>query len=211
MRTERILSLAFAVALLTACDRNEVPTARQTPQPQPVPPQIAQLASERGKAIITQAFGVLSSNLLSALEKGGPTNALPFCSAQAQSLTESLAAAGGVELRRVSHRPRNPTNEASEVEFAVMQGFDQALRSGQKPTPVVATTPKGQIAFYTPIAITNAVCLNCHGQPNTEVQPATMALIGERYPKDRATGFKMGDLRGMWVITFRQDAFPPAK
>jgi hypothetical protein len=211
MKIERILAMAAVAVLLAACDRNEAPTAHAIPQPQPIAPQIAQLATERGRAIVGQAFGVLSSNLLTALEKGGPTNALPFCSAHAQSLTESLAAAGGVALRRVSHRSRNPTNEASEAEFAVLQKFDQALRTGQKPAPVVATDAKGQIAFYAPIVITNAVCLNCHGQPTTEVQPATLALIRERYPKDQATGFKMGDLRGLWVIEFRRDAFPPDK
>jgi hypothetical protein len=211
MNIRRTLTLTAVALLLAACKQESAPSVATTAQRAPISPQVVQLATERGKAIVAQAFGVLSSNLLTALKQGGPTNALPFCSAEAQSITESLAAAGGVELRRVSHRARNPKNEADAVEFAIVQQFDKAIRNQQKTMPVVATSAKGQVAFYAPIAITNAVCLNCHGQPTVEVQPDTLALIRQRYPNDQATGFKLGDLRGLWVIEFRRDAFPTGK
>ena len=207
MKFRTTIALAIAAVSLAACGRKPAAPTTTNAQSTSVSPEIARLAIERGKAIVTQAFGVLSSNLLTALNQGGPTNAVSFCSAEAQSLTESLAAAGGVGLRRVSHRARNSKNQADEAEFAVLRQFDLAIRSQQKPVPMVATNTKGRLVFYAPIAITNAVCLNCHGQPTVEVQPATLALIRQRYPDDQATGFKMGDLRGLWVVEFQRDAF----
>jgi hypothetical protein len=48
--------------------------------------------------------------------------------------------------------------------------------------------------------INNAQCLNCHGTPGKEVLPENHELIKGLYPQDRATGYSMDDLRGMWSI-----------
>ena len=42
------------------------------------------------------------------------------------------------------------------------------------------------------------LCTTCHG---TSVDPALLAHIRERYPEDRATGYSVGDFRGLfWVV-----------
>ena len=38
------------------------------------------------------------------------------------------------------------------------------------------------------------MCLACHG---AEVAPEVQAAIAERYPDDRATGYRAGELRGV--------------
>lgn len=40
------------------------------------------------------------------------------------------------------------------------------------------------------------VCLTCHG---TDISPAVTAKLKELYPKDIATGYKEGDIRGAFV------------
>jgi len=44
-----------------------------------------------------------------------------------------------------------------------------------------------------------AACSPCHGI-ETQLTPRVRAELKDRYPKDRAVGFKDGDLRGwLWV------------
>jgi hypothetical protein len=60
----------------------------------------------------------------------------------------------------------------------------------------------GRATFYSPIVITNPLCLQCHGIPGTDLAPSTVALLQQLYPRDEATGFKLGDLRGLWRVDF---------
>ena len=53
--------------------------------------------------------------------------------------------------------------------------------------------PDGRIAYAEPLVI-QPVCLTCHG---AEVGPEIKAAIAERYPQDQATGYKLGELRGV--------------
>ena len=53
-----------------------------------------------------------------------------------------------------------------------------------------------------PILLAAPVCLQCHGSPEKDIAPATMAAIKKLYPEDKATGFQLGDLRGLWRVTF---------
>jgi len=40
-------------------------------------------------------------------------------------------------------------------------------------------------------------CLKCHGQ---NIAPEITAKLKENYPDDKATGFKLGDVRGAFSI-----------
>lgn len=63
-------------------------------------------------------------------------------------------------------------------------------------------SPEGSVHFYAPILLAAPVCLQCHGRPEKDIAPATMAAIKKLYPEDKATGFQLGDLRGLWRVTF---------
>jgi hypothetical protein len=61
----------------------------------------------------------------------------------------------------------------------------------------------GDRHFYAPI-IVQKKCLTCHGEVGVDVTKKSDSIIESYYPKDLATGFKEGDLRGIWSITFIQ-------
>jgi len=48
-------------------------------------------------------------------------------------------------------------------------------------------------------------CMKCHGQAGKEIDAKTMEIISQKYPDDLATGYKEGDLRGLWKITFLEE------
>lgn len=159
-------------------------------------------AMERGKAIVTEAFSVLSSNLMAAMQRGGIVEALPYCSVKAIPLTEGISATKGVELRRLSHKPRNPLNRAEGKELEVLRAFEQSLTEGTALQPVVVADEEGRMVFRAPIVLNNPLCLNCHGEPGKDIKSEAQTLLEELYPEDQATGFKLGELRGMWRVRF---------
>lgn len=162
-----------------------------------------------GRRITVQAFNTLSGQLMAAMARGGPTNAIDFCSTRALSLTEGVGQTNRVSLHRVSHAPRNPANRASEAELALIRRFQEQLKPGAvaaappaPPAPVLVTNTTGEVTFYAPIVLSNPLCLQCHGDPARDIAPATREAIAARYPADKATGFRLGDVRGLWRIGF---------
>jgi len=167
---------------------------------------VGEAALTRGRKIVTQAGKALSGVLLEAIREGGPTNALPLCSVQAIPLTASLAQANQVQLRRVSHRPRNPDNQASEQEIALIQRYVSTQSARQPLQPVTVANDRGAATFYAPIVITANLCLKCHGALSDTLDPEIVPVLATLYPADEATGFALGDLRGLWRIDFPPDS-----
>lgn len=163
-----------------------------------VSPATRDAVVERGRAIAAQAFALLSTNLAQAIAAGGITNALPYCSERAYPLTSLVAASNQVALSRITHRPRNATNQVRDDELEVLRSFQLALDRGETPAPVVRQLRPESVMFYAPIVITNPLCLQCHGVPGQDITPEVIALVQRLYPADQATGFKLGDLRGAW-------------
>lgn len=155
-----------------------------------------------GPKVIAEAFAKLSSALGEAISKSGPEGALSVCSERAPQIAKEVSAAHGVTLRRATHKPRNPKNAADEVEKAAMEAFQAAVAKKEAPKPQVITNADGSRSFLAPIVLGNPLCLQCHGTPNQDIAPATLAAIQKLYPEDKATGFKLGDLRGLWRVTF---------
>jgi hypothetical protein len=155
-----------------------------------------------GPKIIVEAFAKLSETLGEAMGKSGPSGALSVCHEKAPQIAKQVAAAHGVTLRRATHKPRNPKNAADEVEKAALDAFMTALAKKEAPTPQVITNADGSRAFLAPIVLGNPLCLQCHGTPGKDIAPETLSAIQKLYPNDKATGFQLGDLRGLWRITF---------
>lgn len=197
---------------LTACSpaAPESPTAgtaKGNPAPTPATPdsEAQQAALLKGKEITAEVGKSLSSVLLAAIQEGGPTNAIPLCSVQAVPLTSNLANKHGVSIRRVSHRARNPANRASESEIQIIRKYQDQKDAGSPLQPMIQPGANGSLTFYAPIAIATNLCLNCHGVPGDTLVPGIAEAVAKLYAEDQATGFQLGDLRGLWRVDF-----PPA-
>ena len=112
-------------------DLPPVPTPSVAAPFRPAPDSVVAAAAPRGRAIAGEAFGLLSSNLLQAIAKGGISNALSYCSLKALALTEAAALPHGVQLARVTHRPRNPQNRADAAEQELLEAYRGALGRGR--------------------------------------------------------------------------------
>jgi len=135
-------------------------------------------------------FGRLMARLTEEMAKNGPTAAVAVCREQAHPIAAAVAKEQGVAIGRTSHKLRNPMNAPP----AWAAGFVAAARA----TPAFVAAPDGRLGVLTPIRL-KANCLACHGDANA-LDPAVAAEIARGYPRDQATGFQEGDLRGwFWV------------
>lgn len=159
----------------------------------------------RGREIAASAFQSLSGALQQAMAEGGPVHAVQFCAKAAQPLTDSLATAHGVRLKRTSHRLRNVANAPDAQERAQLEAYLAAVAGGTSPGALGgrANLLGDSIAVTLPILLNMPACLKCHGSA-AELDGAAHALIRDLYPSDGATGFALGELRGIWSIRWKR-------
>jgi len=156
--------------------------------------------SEESRARAATLVGELKKSLLgavtAALNEGAP-KAIEACHAMAPALTAAVAREGAV-VGRATRKPRNPANAASGWQADALSHFEQLVASG---TPLAGATftrmlDGGRAAYAEPLVIAE-VCTTCHG---TQVADDVKAVLAEKYPADQATGYVVGDLRGVaWV------------
>jgi hypothetical protein len=153
-----------------------------------------------GDSITTQVQKVLLANVMQAMKEGGPVNAVSFCNVHAMPLTDSLAEEYNCLIQRVSDKYRNPANIPTITDLEILSRMSTA--NGMKPLTI---SEDGLTIYYKPITIAMPSCLSCHGYVGKEIDGKTAEIIRQKYPNDLATGYKEGDLRGLWKITFLGD------
>ena len=73
--------------------------------------------------------------------------------------------------------------------------------------PVVRAHRPDTITYYAPIMLNLPLCITCHGDSEKDIKPDVQAEISRLYPTDEATGFELGQLRGLWSVEFKQSDF----
>lgn len=155
----------------------------------------------KGKQIVQQSFQALSGELQGALATGGVQNAVGYCHLKASPIIDSLSALHQVKISRTSAKLRNPDNPPSNLDVTVMEAYQAQLKEGQTLQPHLEVEGS-VVTFYAPIVIQNPMCLLCHGDPGVTIEQSNYDFIRSKYPEDRATGYKLNDLRGVWKVEF---------
>ncbi|MBL0136335.1 MAG: DUF3365 domain-containing protein [Chitinophagaceae bacterium] len=86
--------------------------------------------------------------------------------------------------------------------MAYIQSIKSAIEKGETANPQVTSSDNEVIGYY-PI-ITNSLCLQCHGNKNTDITKESQNKIASLYPSDKATGYSINQLRGIWVINMKK-------
>ena len=155
----------------------------------------------QGKLIVQQSAKALSAELFKALEQGGVQSAVGYCHLKASPITDSLSKAFEVRISRTSDKYRSPSNQPGDLDFTVMNAYKQQQANGKDLQAHLEVTGN-KIIFYSPIVIQDPRCLLCHGSPGNTIEPASYDYILSKYPQDLATGYQLGDLRGVWKVEF---------
>ena len=143
----------------------------------------------------------LKARLMSTMQNEGPIAAIRVCAEEAPEIAKNVSAETGVKVGRTALRVRNPANAPDAWERETLEHFISAIGSGEDPAALTEThtdVVDGNEVYRwaRPIPL-EPQCAMCHG---TSISPEVSAAIAERYPGDEATGFEVGELRGMFTV-----------
>jgi len=164
-------------------------------------PDMPKLAAE-GAALIPPFQQHLLDTVKSALQDGGPAQAVEAC----QSLAPQIAAqhsAAPWQVGRTALKVRNPDNAPDAWERQILEQFAARIAAGEPVAEVRhAEVVDGEFRLMKAIP-TGEPCLACHG---SAIKPELAAVIDQRYPQDQARGFALGELRGAFSLRRTLDA-----
>jgi hypothetical protein len=151
-----------------------------------------------GRALSQQFGGELKSALERAMAEKGPPAAILVCKDEAPRIAARLSAEHGVTAGRTALRVRNPANTPQPWQRAGLESFERQLAAGAKADALelFELRPDGG-ARYMKAIVTAPLCVVCHGR---NIAPEVQLALKDHYPRDRATGFRPGDLRGAFSI-----------
>ncbi len=177
----------FAIATLAVLALGAAPTPSDTPE-------VAQ-----ARATAQYVLVATHARLAGAMADQGPLGALQACGAVTQEEARKHEQAGW-RVRRVSLRWRNPADAPDAYEAQVLKAFERMRRQGTlrpetEHVGVALLDGKPVVRYLKPITILGAQCLQCHGS-RTSIPADVQAALRTAYPKDGATGYRVGDLRG---------------
>lgn len=142
-------------------------------------------AHEASKTVVKN----FSNTLQQALGKKGAAKAIADCKIHPTDAGEVFT------VGRTSHRLRNPKNAPPDWVKPHLEKFAK-MKPSDIPKKHLVNRGKNGYGYLEPIFV-EPICLNCHGK---NVADDTNQAIRAAYPTDQATGFEVGDFRGLlWV------------
>jgi hypothetical protein len=183
--------------LTTSCDSGRKQTELSNNE-------LEELAITKGDMISQVTQMVLASKLKEVVQEEGIGEALKFCNVNAYPIVDSLEAVYNIKVKRASLRTRNPGDTPNKMEGDVINDYSREIANGH--TPEVKTIlDDDMVHYFKPIIISAELCLKCHGQVGSDILEENYQIIRDLYPNDNATGHKLGDLRGIWSISFEKE------
>lgn len=180
-----------AIALVTAACSRE---SRE--RPAPAPTAGSGPTAGTGQRAVAAVAGYKRSLLaaLTAAKRDGIPAAIEVCSRAAPALARK-ASVDGVTVGRATRRARNPANLVSGWQAEALAQFEAGAAAGRpfEQDRYLRIDDDGRIRYAEPLVI-GPPCLSCHG---ANLEPEVSAALAARYPGDVATGYALGDLRGV--------------
>jgi len=201
---KKILLLSILLLGLASCQNDTVKPkeAKKETTPKPEKASFDRKAYKmKGKKIAMGTFKVFKGKIESIGKAKGLPEVVNFCNKNAVLLTDSIGKANHVVMTRTSHKLRNSDNKPNADQQAIIENYLETQEKHEELTPMVMKDDEGYVHFYAPIKLKKK-CLQCHGQPGKEINDMVLKVIKDNYPGDKATGFKEGELRGIWDIKF---------
>lgn len=155
--------------------------------------------------VIGKAGGTLINALSATIDSAGIKDAIGYCNLNANLLVKDIATDYGVDIKRTSLKLRNPNNEATTDEKLILEYYASQHEQGENCQGELGKV-EGIYKYYHPIYVMEN-CTACHGIKGETLNKKAAKKLQDLYPNDQALGYEAGDLRGMWVITFKKSSF----
>lgn len=155
---------------------------------------------QQAKALVSEFSGQLKPRLQRAMAEGGAASAIGVCAIEAPAIAANLSHESGWVIKRVSTKNRNALAAPDLWEKAVLSDFATQLAAGVEPQTLVFSqhTPLG--FRFAKAQVIEPLCLTCHG---ANIAPDVAEALRKQYPEDLATGYALGDLRGIFSLLLK--------
>ena len=170
----RLAILLSVIALLPACKRSELDEAKW---------------KQAGAEAVLPFKKSLKGALVEGLQ-GGAVEAISMCRVEAPKLAEA-ASVNGIKVGRTSSKLRNPSNAPKPWIEPLLARYE--ADPGER-EPAVVLVDDDTVGYVEPLFV-QPLCVTCHG---SALAPDLEKKLAELYPRDRATGYVAGDLRGVF-------------
>jgi uncharacterized protein DUF3365 len=182
--------LSCGIALIRAQTAREWPTYPIKQAPAELQPAI-----QRADLVVAEIQNTTSIELARALSSGGPGEAIRVCHLSATALIYRLHRDEGIDAGRTAARLRIPSNAPKPWAAPIVKKYADAKAAG---LDGFAVDLGDKVGVLRPV-LHRATCSPCHGL-DEQLDPQVRQELKDRYVVDRATDFKVGDLRGwIWV------------
>ena len=148
----------------------------------------------RADLVIARIQDAVLRELNEAFARGGPEAAMRICHIDADA-TSHLLGREGIAAGRTSDRLRSPTNRAPQWTAGFVKTW-----AGRPARDIdgFAVDLGDRVGVLRPI-VEREACGHCHGSLH-RMTPGVREALADRYPADRAIGFREGEIRGwFWV------------
>jgi len=138
----------------------------------------------------------LKQTLVSTMKAKGPLAAIETCHISAPVIADQHSQSPW-HISRSSLKVRNPDNAPNEWLIGIMNDFEKRKAQGEPVGKIEHAEQKEDGWYFVKAIPTQGPCLVCHGE---NIAPQVQSKLKSLYPNDQATGFKLGDIRGVFVV-----------
>jgi hypothetical protein len=195
MSRQALRSIGVTLMVLTAASMGLPAGHRSTIYPIADAPAEMRPAILRADMAIIDLQGAVLRELSQKVRRDGPAAALKSCHLWSLAEAMRLQRQEGIVAGRTSDRLRNPANAPRAWAAPIVERY-----AGRRHADVDGFVVEldGRVGVMRPIHLL-ASCETCHG-PVEALDRDVRAQLKERYPTDRAVGYRKGDLRGWFWI-----------
>ncbi|MBE7410730.1 MAG: DUF3365 domain-containing protein [Leptospiraceae bacterium] len=160
-----------------------------------------EMIQEKTNRYLAEFQKELLGTLQTSIQKSGTSGAIEVCKDASPKMEENFSKLDKAKFRRVSLKNRNPDHFPNDWEKKAIENWEKQISEKQTVNIFLEETDT-EVRFLKPIFIINETCLKCHG--DKEIDSQTKEKIAKLYPLDKATGYKMGDLRGAFSVIWKK-------
>lgn len=148
--------------------------------------------------IVKKFAGTLKPKLKKAIQTGGLEQAIELCSIEAPKIAANLSEKTGWSVKRVSLKPRNKNNASPDsFEQKILEQFNKRQIKGESLSAISYSEVVDNKFRFMKAQGVEGICLNCHGK---SIDQNVKKIINKHYPKDIATGYSLGQIRGAFSL-----------
>lgn len=164
------------------------------------------MARWKGRKAVSALTDDLQKRVAATMKESGPRDAIAVCAYQAEAIKGDVAKKEGITAKRTSLKIRNPKNAPDDYEKEVLERYAALSLEGRLPEDQVEfrKTDAGGVYRFTSPIVAEDRCLACHGT-NDRMAEDVRTMLDDRYPQDRARGYKSGDFLGMVSVVVPED------